>query len=93
MHKLEEMLKSHRAKGKFTLTRVAKEVGISVTYLRDLEKGNLKRPKLKVLHGLAAFYGINSDDLVIASRKVPQDVYWKIIDHPHLLETIRNLKP
>jgi transcriptional regulator with XRE-family HTH domain len=86
---LAKKLKSARKDRGDILEKVAKAVGISTTYLNDLENGIVFRPKIEFISSLADYYGINKDELILASGKIPQDVYYKIIKYPELLEVIR----
>lgn len=87
---IAKILKEARNKKDETLDRVSKIVGISTSYIHDLENGNALRPKIAVLSILADYYGLDRDKLIIASGKIPSDVYFKIVNNPQLLEVVRN---
>ena len=86
---LQKILKESRQKAKRTLQDVADYIGISAPYLHDLENGKALRPKIWILQKAAEYYSINADLIIINAEKIPPDVYWKIVNHPELLEVIR----
>ena len=86
---LSERLTLLRKSAKTTLKDVAIRCDISLQYLQKLEKGHAKRPKLELLYRLASYYQFPSDKLIIEAGKIPQDVYWKIVNRPDLLKVIR----
>lgn len=89
---LGEALKSAREKNGYTLKKSAKHIGLSISYLNGLEQGHAHKPKMKYLYAAAGFYGIPIDELCIAAERIPQDVFYKIIAHPELLQIIRDHK-
>ena len=79
--KLGHHLKMGRQKKFMTLRTVEERTGISNAYLSQLENGRISKPSPKVLHKLAAVYGISysrlmdlagypleSDELLIKQR-------------------------
>lgn len=90
--KLGKLLKDARANAGVTLEKAADYIGCSGVYLHELESNKANRPKIDYLRKAAEYYNISSDELIIAAEKVPQDVYWKIVRNPILLNTIRNLE-
>jgi transcriptional regulator with XRE-family HTH domain len=89
---LSQRLKSLRKSTKSPLRAVAARCQCSFQYLSKLEKGSEIRPQIELLYRLAAYYQFPSDILIIEARKVPQDVYYKIVDYPELLEIVRRFR-
>lgn len=89
---LGELLKNARISKGLTLSKVAEHSEISIPYLSDLENGKALRPKIKILQKCAEYLCIDSDVLIISAEKIPPDVYWKIVRHPFLLKTIRDIE-
>lgn len=87
--KLGERLYTARISKGVTLIQAAKYALISPGYIHQLEKGIALRPKLRILNALADYYGISRDTVIIEAQKIPEDVYWKIVNNPILLNTIR----
>lgn len=87
-----EIIKSQRHSVGFTLKFCAENLGISIGYLNDLEQGRALRPKMKVIYAMAGLYGVPIDDLCLAAERIPQDVFYKIIRCPELLEVVRKHK-
>jgi transcriptional regulator with XRE-family HTH domain len=87
-----ELIKNRRLSGGFTLSKAAKQIGISIGYLNDLEQGRALRPKMKYIYAMAGLYGVSIDEICIAAERVPQDVFYKIIKNPDLLDVIRAWK-
>jgi transcriptional regulator with XRE-family HTH domain len=86
---LAEILKKARTYKKVSLRGAALHVGCSFMHLHHIEQGKITRPKMELLHNLADYYGINRDEVVIAARRIPDDVYWKIVNNPDLIVGIR----
>jgi transcriptional regulator with XRE-family HTH domain len=87
-----ELIKNRRLSGGFTLAKAAKQIGISIGYLNDLEQGRALRPKMKYIYAMAGLYGIDTDVLCVTAERVPQDVFYKIIKNPELIDLIRAWK-
>lgn len=89
---LSKRLAELRKSRKLSLRAVSSRCKCPFRYLHNLEKDKIRRPKIDLLYKLAVFYGFSSDILIIEARKIPQDVYWRIVDNPELLQVIRNYK-
>ncbi len=87
---LAELLYNHRKNLKLSLRKAAIEIGLSFSYLADLESGKRIHPKMYALNKIAKFYSISEDFLCIISERIPQDCFFKIIRCPELLGIIRN---
>lgn len=87
---LAELIKNSRNIRKLTLREVARLTKIPLTMLCNIETSKNPRPKMDILYQLSAFYNLPSDDVCIAATRVPQDVFFKIIRCPQLLQVIRD---
>lgn len=85
------MRKSREAAG-LEQKEAAKIMGLSASYLCNIEMGNTGKPKMKTIYAAAAAYGISPDDLCAAATRIPQDVYYKIANNPKLYQAIRNME-
>jgi transcriptional regulator with XRE-family HTH domain len=90
--KLSDRLKELRKTNGLTLVDVARRCGCSFQYISNLENDKAFRPKIELLYKLAAYYNFPSDVLINEAGKIPQDVYWHIVNNPDLVPIIRNLK-
>lgn len=52
------------ARGRRTLRDLSMESGVSIAYISDLERGNLKNPSLATLSKIAGALGVSVDDLL-----------------------------
>lgn len=69
-----EYLKRLRLDQKLSLRQVEKEVGISNSYLYQIERGERNAPKLEILRKLAALYKVSFASLMAAARlQEPED--------------------
>lgn len=57
-------LRGSRLAKRWTLTRLAEESGISISYLSKLESGRAREPTMPILFKLALALGITTDSLV-----------------------------
>jgi transcriptional regulator with XRE-family HTH domain len=88
--KLPKLLKDLRESSKLTLDGAAQRIGISVSYLHELESGVAEKPKVAVLDRIVAVYCCDKDLLFASAGKVSSDVYYKLVDYPQLMQIIRN---
>lgn len=88
--KLSERLRELRKTNGLTLADVARRCECSFQYISHLETDRAFRPKIELLYKLAAYYNFPSDTLINEAGKIPQDVYWKIVNNPNLVKIIRN---
>lgn len=89
---LGNLLRRYRKKHGLSVRDVAQAVGIPFTNLAAMERGEKVKLKIRVLESLSSLYGIDKDVLCITAMRMPQDVFYKIVRNPHLLETIRNME-
>lgn len=67
------MREKRKAKG-FTLRRFAEKVGVSPTYLSQVEQGNTAPPRAERVKKMAELLGENADEFVGLAGRVPEDV-------------------
>ena len=90
--KLSQRLKDLRKNNGLSLKDVARRCGCSFQYISQLENDLAFRPKIELLYKLAAYYDFSSDVLINEAGKIPQDVYWAVVNKPTLNEIIRKTK-
>ena len=90
--KLSQRLKELRKNKGLTLKDVSRRCGCSFQYIAQLENDIAFRPKIELLYKLAAYYDFSSDILINEAGKIPQDIYWDVVNKPALNEIIRNYK-
>jgi len=80
---LGERIKRLRKELEFGLRETAKKLGISASYLSQIETGQLKTPPApKVLEDLSKLLGDNFDTLLLLAGRVPEDIEVKLVsDH------------
>jgi len=91
-NKLGMILRQKRRKLGISLREAAKTCDVPFGYLAAVERGEVERPKIKMLESLCRLYGLSVDEIIIMARKIPQDVYWKMVNNPSLLSIIRNIE-
>lgn len=63
-----EYVKRLRQERQLSLRAVEKAVGISNSYLYQIERGERNAPKIEILRKMAALYDVNYDSLLVAAR-------------------------
>ena len=86
---LGRLLRNNRKRLNLSVRYVAAQSSVKFGYLASVERGEVERPKIKMLEALASMYGLNPDDIIIMAGKIPSDVYWKVVRCPELIEVIR----
>jgi transcriptional regulator with XRE-family HTH domain len=89
---LGALLRKSREKLDISVRHAANSSGASFSYIASVERGEVERPKIKILEHLADIYGIDKDTVIIMAGKIPSDVYWRIVHNPKLLPIIRDMK-
>lgn len=72
-----------------SLTEAASRLCISKGYLSDIEKGHARVKKCGLIYAAALLYGVDADNLFILNNMLPQDVFYKVVQNPELVEVIR----
>jgi|LGOV01.1.fsa_nt_gb transcriptional regulator with XRE-family HTH domain len=68
---------------------LAKIVGVSFTYLSKVENAVMPPPSEEVLIRIASALGVESDEIIIAAKKVPSDFKNVILEVPEIGEILR----
>src|SRR5262245_58204582 len=92
----QTLRESRLAKG-YTLRKFADEVGISPTYLSQVEQDNVDPPTAERVKTMADMLGANSDEWIALAGRLPDDLP-KIIHKqptkmPELLREVSGLTP
>jgi transcriptional regulator with XRE-family HTH domain len=92
-----ETLRERRLAKGFSLRRFAAEVGVSPTYLSQVEQGNVDPPTAERVHRMAELLGENPDEWIALAGRVPEDLPEIIQDVPtevpDLLRSVKGLTP
>lgn len=86
------MIRNGRKKRGLTLKSASALTGISIGYLCDFEKGRGGNPKMDFIYAAANAYGINPDVLCVAAKRIPRDIFDKIVEHPSCYAAIRDME-
>jgi transcriptional regulator with XRE-family HTH domain len=93
--KFNWFLRSLRKERKLGLRKVARAVGMSVTYLSKIERGELPPPSEEKLLALADLFNRDPDELLAMAGRLPSDLPRIISKHPQeyaaLLRSMRKL--
>jgi transcriptional regulator with XRE-family HTH domain len=87
-----ETIKDGRERMGMTLSEAAESIGISLTYLCDIEKARPKKISMEFIYAAANTYGLSVDELCVLAKRIPRDVYYKIANNPQLFQVIRNIE-
>lgn len=92
-----EALRERRLAKGFSLRQFAAEVGVSPTYLSQVEQGNVQPPTADRVKRMAELLGENPDEWIALAGRVPEDLP-EIIQHvptevPDLLRSVKGLTP
>jgi transcriptional regulator with XRE-family HTH domain len=72
-----------------SLRQLAKRIGISASYLHQIETGTVERPPAyAALKSIGESLGLDVVDLCLMSRRLPDPVRDEILDDPVLFETL-----
>lgn len=89
----QRLRRTRIAKG-FSLRKFAELVGVSPTYLSQVEQGNVDPPTAERVHRMAELLGENPDEWIALAGRVPEDLPEIIQTHvevPDLLRAVRGL--
>jgi len=73
MADFSSQLRVLRTKNKLGIKSLARDLGVSYTYISHLECGRAK-PSAELIKKLAAYFQVNEDDLILTIGKFPADV-------------------
>jgi transcriptional regulator with XRE-family HTH domain len=69
-----QVLREARLAKGITLRKFAEMVGISPTYLSQVEQGNVDPPTAERVHTMATLLGANADEWTALAGRVPEDL-------------------
>lgn len=69
-----QLVRSKRVAKGFSLRRFAELVGVSPTYLSQVEQGNCDPPTAELVRTIAEILGENVDELTALAGRVPEDL-------------------
>ena len=69
-----ELLREKRIEKGFSLRKFAAEVGVSPTYLSQVEQGNVMPPTADRVNRMAELLGENPDEWIALAGRVPEDL-------------------
>ncbi|HUG68813.1 MAG TPA: helix-turn-helix transcriptional regulator [Pirellulaceae bacterium] len=88
-------LRAKRLEKKFTLRKFAELVGVSPTYLSQVEQCNVVAPTADRVQRMAELLGENSDEWTVLAGRVPEDLAEIIQESPtelcNLLRAVRGM--
>jgi transcriptional regulator with XRE-family HTH domain len=68
------LLRDKRVEKGFSLRKFAEAVGVSPTYLSQVEQGNCDPPTASRVRRMAEILGENADELIALAGRVPEDL-------------------
>jgi transcriptional regulator with XRE-family HTH domain len=72
---LGKRLRDLRETGKFSVYDMEKSIGVSASYIAQIERGE-RRPSVRTLNALASFFGVTADYLITGEVKEAADPEW-----------------
>ena len=87
-----EFLKLKRLEIGYTLGHVSKEVGVSINYISELEKGIKSNPSDEIVVKLAEIYQADEEELFLAFKKVPISTKKEVEEHPTLAKALSQIR-
>ena len=92
-----ERVRQRREEKKISLRKFAEMVGVSPTYISQIERGEFNPPSQEKIVEMAEILGENVDEMLALANKVPSDLPAIIQKHPKevatFLRTASNLSP
>lgn len=92
-----ECVRQRREEKKISLRKFAEMVGVSPTYISQIERGEFNPPSHEKIIEMAEILGENVDEMLALANKVPSDLPAIIQKHPKevatFLRTASNLSP
>jgi transcriptional regulator with XRE-family HTH domain len=69
-----QLLRRKRIEKGFSLRKFAAQVGVSPTYLSQVEQGNVDPPTAERVRRMAELFGENTDEWIALAGRVPEDL-------------------
>ncbi|MGM7720604.1 helix-turn-helix domain-containing protein [Metabacillus sp. Hm71] len=86
-----DLLRLKRLEKKHTLEQIASLVGVSINYIKDLEKGNKSNPSDEIIVRLAEVLNLDEDELFLSFNKTPLSIQREIEQHPSLVKALSQI--
>lgn len=77
-----QVLRDRRLAAKISLRRFAEQIGVSATYLSQVEQCNASPPTAERIQHMAELLGVNADPLLALAGRVPDELADLIHRHP-----------
>lgn len=90
--KFGAFIKSHRKKNKYALRDVGRLCNIDYSLLAKIEKGKEVKIRMEYIERLSILFAVDYDNLCAMIDRIPEDIFWKIVHNPELLNVIRDYK-
>lgn len=81
MEQLGDIVRSLRLAKGLGIKKLAQELALSHSYISHIERGKAI-PSDSLLRKLAAYFGANEEELLLASGRLPKDVKKILYEHP-----------
>lgn len=89
MEGLGGTLRALRLKKGLGIKGLARDLSLSHSYISHIERGKTK-PSESLVRRIAAYFGVDEENLLLASGRLPKDVERILYDHPE--EAVRLLR-
>jgi transcriptional regulator with XRE-family HTH domain len=86
-----EKLRKERTAAKITLRKFAAQLGVSPTYVSQVEQGNFPPMTAERATKIAEILGGNADDWVALADRIPDDLDDRIRKHPNDMPELMRL--
>lgn len=83
-----QLLRETRVEKGYTLRKFAEAVGVSPTYLSQVEQGNVDPPTAERVRKMAELLGQNADEWISLAGRVPEDIPGILQKQPTQLPTL-----
>lgn len=87
-----QQLRQRRIAKGYSLRKFAELVGVSPTYLSQVEQGNADPPTAERVQRMADLLGENADEWIALAGRVPEDLPEIIKTHAQVPDLLRALK-
>lgn len=79
-------------RGEMTLREAGEALKMPFGMIACIERGEPVKIGMDFLYAAAELYGVSVDDMCEQAQRIPQDVFYKIVDNFHLVPIIRNME-
>ncbi len=85
-----QALREKRLAAKISLRQFAEQIGVSATYLSQVEQCNAPPPTADRIQHMAKLLGVNADPLLALAGRIPDDL--AVLIHRHPIELPRLIR-